>query len=844
MQGSSPGLQVEDVSVKSTCYMCYNCCGIRVKRVNGVAMKIEGDPENPQNRGKLCAKGNAALMSLYNPYRVTKPLRRRNPEKGIGVDPLWEEISWEKAMEILMERLEEVRRKDPRKLVVSTFDLQLAWFVKTWAAAFGTPNIWYGASGFYCGNGYHPIQYMTHGTWMSEPDLHYCRYCILIGTNSGFIVNHLPMMEAKMMAKARMRGMKLVVVDPICNNSASQADEWIPITPGTDAAFALSIANTLLNELSLYDAEFLESYTNAPYLVKQDGRYLRNEKGKPLLWDKDGQRARPYDDPKLKDPALEGNYTVRDINCAPTFQLLKDHLHNYPAEKASEVTAIPATTIRRIAKEFGEAAGIGGTIQIDGKSLPYRPALVNYYKGPSQHKHGMLNGMSIQLLNTIIGAIDVPGGHLGTSPVGPGWAPREGPDGLLVPGGELRGPPSYPPRRAAKPENAELVELFPVASYSRPMLLLNLLKPNFGLPYLPEMMINCRDNFVHTTANPDQVVEAIKKIPFMVMMASEMNETAEMADLVLPDAHFLERLDAFVNGQHWTHGGMGEWYSLYRIPVVKPMGEARHWAEVLLETADRLGFSPHFYSLINAMFELKEPHNLHPNRNLSYGEMIDVVSKGRFGEEHGLEYFTKHGFLVTGKKKVEEAYARPFIKPRIPIYYEHFLEAGEQVKKVTRELGLEWDLDDYQAFPDWKPCPAYEKKGEYDLFAVSFKLNFHTLANTNENPYLSDLAERHPDAYLIRINPSTAARKGLKDGDLVNIETLQGHTSQGIIAQSEGIHPECIGIAGCFGQWSTGMKISKGKGIHFNRLIPVSLDRIDTLSGALDVCVRVRLLKA
>ncbi|MAH21836.1 MAG: hypothetical protein CMO12_03385, partial [Thaumarchaeota archaeon] len=85
MQGSSPGLQVEDVSVKSTCYMCYNCCGIRVKRVNGVAMKIEGDPENPQNRGKLCAKGNAALMSLYNPYRVTKPLRRRNPEKGIGV---------------------------------------------------------------------------------------------------------------------------------------------------------------------------------------------------------------------------------------------------------------------------------------------------------------------------------------------------------------------------------------------------------------------------------------------------------------------------------------------------------------------------------------------------------------------------------------------------------------------------------------------------------------------------------------------------------------------------------------------------------------------------------------
>lgn len=834
----------EETWVKTNCYMCYNTCGIRVKRVNGVAVSVEGDPDNPQNLGMLCAKGGSALVSLYNPNRVTKPLKRTNPRKGLGEDPRWVETSWEEAMSILLERLSRVRESDPRKMIISTFDLQLAWFTKAFAAAFGTPNIWYAAAGFYCGNGYHPVQYMTHGTWMSEPDLDYCKYCILIGTNSGFVINHLPMMEAKKMATARLNGMKLVVVDPMCNNSASQANEWVPILPGTDAAFALGMANTLVNELDIYDAGFLKKHTNAPYLIREDGRYQRDLEGKPLIWDLKGQKAKSYDDPSLKDLALEGDYEVEDAKCTTTFQRLRTHLRNYSAERVSEITSVPASTIRRIAKGFGEAASIGSTIEIDGQTLPYRPALVNYYKGPSQHKHGMLNGIAIQLLNTLIGAIDVPGGHLGTNPVGPNWSPKTGPDGLLVPDGELRGPPSYPLRRVARPENAELVELFPVASYSRPMFLVNLMEPKYGLPYQPEVIINCRTNFVHSTANPEQVIEAVKKVPFMVTMTSEMNETAEIADIVLPDAHFLERLDAFVNGQHWMHAGLGQWYWLYRIPVVKPMGEARHWAEMLLEVANRMGFSSHLHSLVNTKFGLKEPFKLKPDHLYSYEEMIDVVSMGRFGEEHGLDFFKEHGYLVTGKKKIQEAYPRPFIKPRIPIYYEHFIEAGEQVKRVTEELGLPWDLDDYQPIPDWKPCPAYKEAGDYDLFVVNFKLNFHTLTNTNENPWLNELARRHPDVYMIRMNPATAEEKGIRDGELVHVETPQGNQVEGVVSLDEGVHPQCVGIAGCFRQRANGLKISRGKGIHFNRLIPLSIDRVDSLSGALDVCVKVKVTKA
>jgi len=69
--------------------MCWNNCGLLVRKVNDVVVNIEGDPENPHTKGMICAKGLAAPMNLYSPHRVKTPLKRTNPEKGIGVDPKW-----------------------------------------------------------------------------------------------------------------------------------------------------------------------------------------------------------------------------------------------------------------------------------------------------------------------------------------------------------------------------------------------------------------------------------------------------------------------------------------------------------------------------------------------------------------------------------------------------------------------------------------------------------------------------------------------------------------------------------------------------------------------------------
>ena len=75
--------------IPSTCGLCYNSCSILVHREGNVITKIEGNPESSIGKGHLCGKGVSGIMPHYDPHRVTVPLRRTNPVKGMGVDPGW-----------------------------------------------------------------------------------------------------------------------------------------------------------------------------------------------------------------------------------------------------------------------------------------------------------------------------------------------------------------------------------------------------------------------------------------------------------------------------------------------------------------------------------------------------------------------------------------------------------------------------------------------------------------------------------------------------------------------------------------------------------------------------------
>ena len=846
----------EDVWIPSACSMCYNNCGILVHRVDGVVVKIEGNPNSPAGMGRLCPKGLSGIMTLYDPYRVRKPLKRTNPEKGIGVDPKWVEISWEEALDLITERLRRIHKEDPRKLmlagtVATVGSLLLSW---NFGAAFGTPNLYVSGAGVHCGNGEHLFSCLLHASWNKIPDYDYCNYLLIFGCHIGFAAYYSFTTMAQRCSDARIRGMKVVTVDPMCNAAAEKSDEWIPIRPGTDAALALAIINILLNELGIYDAEHIKKDTNGPYLIKPDGYYMRDkESGKPLIWDPIDNKEKPYDDPEIKDFALEGTYYVDGIECRPAFSLLKEHVKKWTKEEASKITTVPPATIERIAKEFGEAARIGSTIVIEGKELPLRPAAAVYFKGAQGHKHSMLTSMAIDLLNVIIGACDVPGGILGTNSVclghpetgEPHYSPEEGPDGLMVTGNWVVPAVPYPPREVTRPQSHTLIELHPL-SIGTYFPILTIPDPEkWGLDYNIEMLINVGSNMLMSLGNPEVVAEALKRIPFIVSFNLNLDETSDFSDIVLPDTCYLERLEPYPTEAYIVNfpGGPGEWGWQIRQKVVEPVYGGRNSIEVFMELAERLGIREDFYASLNLMGRLKDPYRLNPKERYSWEEIVDRWCKSLFGPEHGLEWFKREG-VIKWKKRIEEVYWRPFLKVRVPVYFEYFKRVGEEVKKVIDELGIEMDLSDYQPLPDWKPCPSHEvKQKEYDLFAFYYRVAWHTFSWTMENPWLNELAELDPWTYYVVINKRVAEDKGIKDGDHIWIESIEGNKIRGIARLSEAIHPEALGIANNGGHWAEGLPIARNKGARICELQPINLKYTDIPTNNLDLCVKVRIYK-
>ncbi|MCC6890939.1 MAG: molybdopterin-dependent oxidoreductase [Hyphomicrobiales bacterium] len=838
--------------IPTACGMCYVGCGILVETRNGVVVNIEGNPASPQNRGNMCAKGKAGIMSLYNPNRVTVPLKRTNPSKGHGEDPGFQPISWDEAFTTIAANLERIR-DNPKKLLIHAWETvgDCVYWLKAFGAAFGTPHITTHGSPT-CGKVVHPVEYFSGGGFHQQADLHYANYCLLVGTQLGVAArgsfNHLTLD----MAEARARGMKLVVVDPVGGYAASKANEWIPVRPGTDAALALSMLHVLLNEERVYDEPFLKHKTNAPYLVGADGRYLRDADKKPLIHDAADGVVKPYDDPSLRDPAITGTHEVSGRQGRTAFDLLREHVAKYPPERTEAMTTIPAATSRRIAREFGAAARIGETITIDGVELPYRPACVDWAKGTQGHKHGFHQCWPLKLLNIVIGAVNVPGGIMSTGARGERphhWAPAVGTDGLLEDGGHILPLPhakAFPGRKPTLPVRADVTELFPLATHSHTMLpVIAENRAAYGLTYGVEMMMHSPTNaLLGTFGDVKKMEELYRSLKFVVGFAVEINETTLFDDIVLPFPSALERCDFNAGqGEHSTPPcGHHDFQWQVRLPAVKPAGEIRYPQEVMQEIGARLGLLGDMYRVVNHTFMLKGENRLEDGRRYNAFELVDRTTKSWFGPERDLAWFRKHG-LITLPKHVTEAYYGPFLNARLPIYLEHFIDRGEELKQVLDSMGLCWDLSDYKPLSEFLPCPSYHAvhKGEYDLIAVHFKLPFTYGSYGNENPWVDEICER-TRVYDILLNEAVGKAKGIRDGDTVWLESPVQKV-RATVKLTQCIHPQAVGVAGHFGHWSKGMPVARGKGVNFNGLLPTDVEHIDLISSALDHCVEVKVYR-
>ena len=142
-------------------------------------------------------------------------------------------------------------------------------------------------------------------------------------------------------------GARLVAIDPRFTSSASKADQYISIRPGTDAALALGMMNVIFQR-GLQDEGFIREHTVGPLLVRQDnGLFLRESdilsqgSSGHVVWDAGAGRPKACDGDVMTS-ALTGSFKLNGTDCRPAFQLLSDLANEYPPERASEITEIPA----------------------------------------------------------------------------------------------------------------------------------------------------------------------------------------------------------------------------------------------------------------------------------------------------------------------------------------------------------------------------------------------------------------------------------------------------------------------------------------------------------------------
>ena len=237
----------------SSCRACAAGCGILVRVSEGRAKKIEGNPLHPVNRGKLCARGQAALQELYHPDRVPQPMKRTGP-RGSGE---FTKISWEEGLDLLTSKLKSLRReKGPLGLAMLTPELRgtLAKLTSGFMRSFGSPHH---LSYELLGPGWLRAATRQSFGQLNLPyyDVAETRYLLSFGAD--FVESHLsPVQYGYAFGKMRqgrdtVRG-HFTYVGGRMSLTAASADRWMPARPGSEGVLALGMARLILAE-ALYD---------------------------------------------------------------------------------------------------------------------------------------------------------------------------------------------------------------------------------------------------------------------------------------------------------------------------------------------------------------------------------------------------------------------------------------------------------------------------------------------------------------------------------------------------------------------------------------------------------------
>ena len=339
--------------IPAFCTQCRSRCGCEVILEKDKLLRIEPLPDHPSGE-KLCSKGKAAAELVYHPDRLKHPMRRTS-SKGM-LNPTWEQISWEEALDEIAGHMARVRADHGAEQVAFSITTPsgthmsdcISW-VERFVRAYGSPNSIYGTE--ICNWHKDIASRFTYGTDIGTPDF--------AGTECILLWGHNPastwLARSVEVQKAIRRGVKLIVVDPRPTLYARRADCWLQVQPGADQALALGIANLLL-QYGRFNVEFVREWTNAALLVREDtGAFLKEsdlkvEGNEKILFaaSADADELIDYDSEhgEWSDGQSE-LFTSRNVNtkdgtvlCRSSLQIFAEAAAEYPPERVVELTGV------------------------------------------------------------------------------------------------------------------------------------------------------------------------------------------------------------------------------------------------------------------------------------------------------------------------------------------------------------------------------------------------------------------------------------------------------------------------------------------------------------------------
>ncbi len=690
--GNPPGWRGEQrvKKVASVCEMCFWRCGILASVADGRVLRVEGNPDHPLTKGRICARGNAGAFLLYDRDRLKYPLMRVG-ERGEG---RFKRVTWEEALDFLASKLKALKQTHGPESVAFFPHGVSAGFFHTLMKAYGTPNS--AEPAFAQCRGPREVGYaLTFGRGLGSPepvDLDETKLMVLIGTHIG---ENVFTSQVASFAEGLAKGAKLVVVDPRFSTAAEKADWWLPIKPGTDIALLLAWMHVLIAE-NLYDQDYIRKYANG-------------------------------------------------------FDKLAEHVRPFTPEWAAQITEIPAERIRATARAMGAAK----------PAVALHPGRhATWYGDDTQRARAMA------ILTALLGS----------------WG-RKG--GITLPTSVPKGSfdlPDFPESAKGRADGAGTT--FPLASEELGVTNGLVEATLTGKPYPIKAWIVYGQNVVQSIPQPERTKQAIKGLDLMVVVDIMPNDHVLWADLVLPEATYLERYDPPAVAESAKVP-----FVSVRFPAVEPKYESKPGWWIAQEMARRLG--------LEAYFPWKTPEE-------HYATLVEPME------------INPEALKVRGAMPFP---GRPYLEDRIASGDTLFeTDSGKIELHSTRLKELGFD-----------PLPRYTPVEEPP--AGHFRLIYgrapvHSFARSENNEMLHGLMPENE----LWINSSAAARLGLQDHQRVVVQNQDGVQTLPVrLKATEGIRSDCVYLVHGFGQRSRLLSRAGGMGASDTDLM--TRVKVDPLMG-------------